>query len=606
MALIHRTALVFAGAAAICASPLLAQNDQPRPQTIVAFESSTIPEILAHPKDAALRDALLMLPARLRELPREIPDLQQAPPGIFDLVDLAFQGPVRISIVSHGADPNTGMPRISGEIAFCARDKGSADAAQRALTGLVADVRELERQPDGSLAMQTPAGEIGIGVRQGDRGRWWLGARLGDQDAVADSYAALPPAPGGTRLMSGALNLESFITPMKMMGAMMAGGNPEAAAGMAMIDNLGVLDTLSSPMDAVCWSDDAGSHTRAVVHGARGSMQRMGAGEGLTQAQVNAIPADAMAASIGRMDLGALFGMLDQFKSMSPEAQEALSMFTEQTGVDLENDILRSLSGVFAFYSSDSTGGSGLMSWVMLSGVSDHDAMLGALTKLTNLANSGMQDKFDEDGTGRYLRIAHLREGGIDYLSFQTPGLPVPFSPTIAMAGDWLVVGVSRQSVTAAARQAAGKGDGGLLTSKAFRQQWPGSIEGAIKIQYLDTPRAIRKGYGLATLLGAMLENAVRSPLGADREPGMVIPSYNDLVRGARAAVQVVRFEGDDLVMTTNADGSTIVNLTGIGGAILEPIVLATIPAGILVPAIDRARERAREIIEEQEHAPGF
>ena len=597
---------VLLGALAVAPASILAQNDQqPQPQTLLAFECATVSEALAHPKDEGLRRAIAMIPARLRELPNEIPDLGGAPPGVFDLIDLAFEGPCRLAVVSLGADPQTGMPRTCGEVALGSRTRAGAEAAHRAFADLVADVPQMQRATDGSLEVQTPTGVVSIGAYEGEDGRWWFGARLGDQVAVADSYAALPRPGEGRTLMHGSMDLASLIAPMKMMGAMLAGGNPEAAAGMAMVENLGILDALSRPMDSVVWRDGAGAHARTVIHNARESMTRMGvAGETLTAAQIGAIPADAMAASISRSDLSALLGVIEMLKSLGPEVRQGLDAFTEQTGVDLESDVIRSLNGVFAFYSSDSTGGSGLMSWVALAGVGDHDAMRGALGKLADAANGFAQGIPYGDSNGKYLRIARTSEGGIDFLTFQTPGIPVPFSPTIAITDQWLVVGASRQSALAAARQAAGRGDGGLLSSKAFRQQWPGSLDGAVQVHYLDTARAIGKGYGLTTLLGGALENGVRSALGADRDPGMIVPPHHDLVQGSRAMVEVIRWEGDDLVITAHMDGSAIVNVAGFAGVYAEPVMLFMVP-GIVLPAIGQARQNAIELLEE-EHEPGF
>jgi len=606
----HGLFIGFAATVMLTPAVALAQDEQPepKPQTIVAFEGAPLSKALTDPKDAGLRRALLMLPARLRELPEEIPDLAQAPAGIFDLIDLAFEGPYRLVVVSLGADPQTGMPRISGELAIGSSARAGAEAAQLAFAGLVADAPQFQLGSDGDLLLQTPGGAVSIGAYEGAGGRWWFGARLGDQGAVADAVAALPAAPEGRPLMRGSIDLRSLIMPLKMMGAMMAGGNPEAAAGMAMVENLGILDAMSLPVDSVAWSDDSGMHSRTVVHGARETLLKMGfTAKGLTGAQLGAIPADAVAVSISKSDPDKLVGVLEMIKSIGPEPQQALDSFTETTGVDLENDIIRSLDGVYAAYSSDSTGGSGLMSWVGLAGVRDHDAMGGAMEKLMNVANGMARGIPYGDSNGKYLRIARTSQGGINFLTFQTPGIPVPFSPTIALTDRWLIVGASRQSALAAAMQAAGKGDRGLVTNTSFMHQRPASLEGVVKIQFIDTPRAIVKGYGITTLLGGMLENVVRSPLGADREPGMVVPPYNDLVNGSRAIIKVTKWEGDDLIMLAHTDGSALVNIAGVAGVIGEPMMLVGLPA-IVLPGIAQARQNAIELIEEEhgERAPDF
>jgi len=605
----HRgVTLVATGALALSITPALAQDEQapPEPQTLIAFESTTLSGLMAHPKDEGLRRAIEMIPVRLRELPREIPDLDQAPEGIFNLIDLAFEGPYRLAVVSQGADPETGMPRISAQVAFGSGNQAGAQAASAALSGMLSDVPQIQRDDNGMMHFTTPGGDVRIGTFEGDGGSWWFGARLGDQALIAGALDGLPQSPRGDMLMHGSMDLSSVIAPMKMMGAMMAGGDPEAAAAMAFVENLGVLDMLSLPMDTVAWRDSAGVHARTVVHNARASMEKMGlASASLTAEKVNAIPSDAIAASITQSDPGKLLGFIEMFKSFGPEVQEALDAFTEATGVDLENDLIASLDGAFAVYSSDTTGGGGLMSWVVLAGVKDHEAMSGALQKLRGTANRMVDEIPFDPSEGRYIRVGHSRFAGVDLLTFETPGFPAIFSPTIALTERWLVVGATKQVALAAANQAAGNGDGGLMTSAAFKQQWSGGIDGAIQLHYINSKRAMQKGYGFTTLVGSMLENGVRSPLGDDRDPGFVVPLFNDLAEGSRAIVKVVHWEGDDLVTTANTDGSSLVNIAGVVGAYVEPVVMLAVPASVILPAIEKARERAREIIEEQE-GPDF
>lgn len=574
---------------------VFAQDDrQPPPQTIIAFESVSLADCMTHPKDAALARAISMIPARLREMPREIPDLGDAPMEVFDLIDIAFEGPYRFAIVSEGADPATGAPRISGELAFGSRDARGANAAYSSFSVLVADAPQFERSDDGSLSIQSPIGPVAISAYQGADGQWWFGARIGDPNVVDGAIAALPASDHGQTLMRGSMDLKSIVAPLRMMGAMMAAGNPEAQAGMAMLNNSGILDAMSLTMDTVVWRNDDGIHSRVVMHDARETMLKMGmTEESLTKSQLAAIPADAMTAMISRSNPEKILGVIEMLRSLGPEAQQFFDSFTEATGIDLENDIFRSLNGVCAVYASDSTGGSGLMSWVALMGVSDHDAMRDALGKLADKANGLAMEIPYGASNGKYLRLAHTSHAGVDFLTFQTPGIPQPFSPTISLTGDWLVIGASRQSAFAAAMQAAGRGDTGLFANESFGQQWTGSLDGVTKIQFLDTPRAIRKGYGLTTLLGGFIENGVRSPLGADREPGMVVPPYNDLVRDSRAIVKVTRWEGDDLVMTMHSDGSSLVNLAGVAGVYAEPLMLALPAAAMVAGASEAIQEGA-------------
>jgi prepilin-type processing-associated H-X9-DG protein len=127
------------------------------------------------------------------------------------------------------------------------------------------------------------------------------------------------------------------------------------------------------------------------------------------------------------------------------------------------------------------------------------------------------------------------------------------------------------------------------------------SLDDAIQVSFMDTPKLIAGGFGMVSMGMAALANAVRSP-SSDRDPGLIMPSFAKLTDGAKACVYVARLNGDDLMMTGQSDRSVLVNACGavgmLGGA-TTPIVIGAIAggmAGSLMPALGKARSNAKEL----------
>jgi prepilin-type processing-associated H-X9-DG protein len=90
--------------------------------------------------------------------------------------------------------------------------------------------------------------------------------------------------------------------------------------------------------------------------------------------------------------------------------------------------------------------------------------------------------------------------------------------------------------------------------------------------------------------------NALRSPGAADRDPGLLMPTYAKLLAGAKAGVSIGRIEGDELIWQGVGDRSMLVNLCGgigaLGGA-PSAVAVGALSAGVMLPAIQNARHAA-------------
>ena len=123
---------------------------------------------------------------------------------------------------------------------------------------------------------------------------------------------------------------------------------------------------------------------------------------------------------------------------------------------------------------------------------------------------------------------------------------------------------------------------------------------GWFAIEYLDTPRFAGSGYGLVSLGVSGLSNLVRSPNDPGRGLTSRLVNHAEFTKDVTPLVITARFDGDDLVYTSTSDRSALVNMAGaigsLGGSPLVAAGVAALGAGILMPAMSRARESAVEV----------
>lgn len=307
------------------------------------------------------------------------------------------------------------------------------------------------------------------------------------------------------------------------------------------------------------------------------------------------VPADATFAEVGKYRMDGLGDLIREWMPAMEEmgveeAQDPFALFTEQTGIDLERDVLANLGDSYGFYMSDTTGGGGLMSAILFMRATGPEALEDALQRLGEKINALAQ----EHAKG-YIRVRDDKREGLPLTTLTFPGLPIPLEISWTIADGYLIFGATPHGVIAAARQAKGAGPS-LLDNRSFLQMGGSHWEGAVYVTYTDTPRLARSGYSLAQLACSAIANAVRSPVDPQRDPGLILPSFNELVNGARASVSIDRLDGDDLVGTFQADRSVMVNVCGGLGLIAQsgaPVAVAAMGAGVMLPALGQARAKA-------------
>ncbi|MHC4787463.1 MAG: hypothetical protein ACYTE6_16015, partial [Planctomycetota bacterium] len=318
--------------------------------------------------------------------------------------------------------------------------------------------------------------------------------------------------------------------------------------------------------------------------------------EPLTRRDLAMVPADATFAEVGQCKISGLGEMLRQFIPSGEdlgleELEDPFSLFREHIGLDLERDLLAHFGDSWGFYMSDTTGGGGLMSSVLFMEVSGAEALDGSLRHLEDKINA-----LTREHAKSYVQIRTVPRNGLSLTTLTFPGLPVPLEITWTVAEGYLIFGATPHAAMAAVEHARGAGPS-VLDNPRFLEMGGAAWEGATYVTFTDIPRLARGGYGLAQLACSALANGVRSPANPRRDPGLILPAFNELMDGAKASVSIYRLDGDDLIGTIQSDRSLLVNLCGGLGLIGQSgstVAMAAMAGGVLLPSYAKAHEQAR------------
>lgn len=579
----------------------LAQDAAPaeRPQgTIFVFEKSGLGALMVDPRDAALRRALGMLPARLAELPEENPDLAEIPTSVLDLVAHAVIDRFFIGLTDRGNDPQTGAPGLGLSLAVGMPDEASAGLVRDEISELILAEAGLDVEPSaafqGMSDVQTPAGTIRFGPRKSSTGDWSMGLLVGDVPDPDAASRALPSLDGAgapwARMRLDLPAAQQWTTMFAGLASMQA---PHVGA---MLQRRGLVGPEAIAVDVVVAQSPDALRARTTVHRAAKYAGAMGAGGlRLSAEHLAVIPADAMFAAAQTFDLAGMWSEVEGMAKSTPEGREALARFAEVTGLDMKTDVIDAFGNVLALYTSDSTGGGGLFSAVAVMAVKDRDAIATLFARLESFANEALSAEMPAG----YVRFSHTNEAGVDRLTLKFPGLPIPFESTMALTDQWLIAGLTPQAIDGALAQCAGKGKGSLRDNASFKSVMAQMPTDLVQVMFIDSPRAVAKGYPWMSAVTSAVSNAMRSAVGADREPGNLLPPYAEMAANVRPILETARWEGENLVQDWSADRSVLVNgcaVAGIYGEIVSMLVPAI--AGVAAPAMQDAKingQRVRE-----------
>jgi hypothetical protein len=545
---------------------------------VLTLEKAGIDQILIAEKDQALKAALKMVPARLRELPGDAPEAQ-IPPQAVALLASIFGGPARVGIQYNPQSQSGGFFGVGAVVSLRSAEPGE-DAKRLgellAMGGEDAPKTKESKKFAGMQEITTPMGSVRMGVRRGGAGEA-LELHVGtvnDPEAMLQDVGEVSFA-GVTPFVKARFDAAP-LTPLLGLVQVLAAGDPAAASTFQSLTEGGVIGPDAAKIEWVLGHTANSTVSGWTIKGLGERGEKLGLSRTpLSPTDMMVVPADAHLASIGQVSMASVQREVDAVFGTVPEGREVLARFKEETGVDPIADVLAALNGKYAWYLSDSSGGGSLGSGVLALGLSDKAKLATAHKKL----NDRLNKELTAGPVQGFVQVrAHAVDGltGVELFQIDFPGLPVPIQPAYAIAGDWLVVGLTPQAAIAGARQALGKGDGGLMKNPAFAGALP-SGRGLLGVSFVDSAEMIKAGYPLVTMFGSMVSNAVSSRKDGSRSPGLVVPAYADLARGARALVQSSYWDGADYVVRWEGDKSLLVNMAvyaGVGTT-FSPVIVA-------------------------------
>lgn len=322
--------------------------------------------------------------------------------------------------------------------------------------------------------------------------------------------------------------------------------------------------------------------------------------EPVTREDLELVPEDANAMTVSKYRMSQL---LDMFPSATttPEGRAvdptpmdmAMGMAKSVLGIDLRTQFLDYMGDTVIGYRSDSTGGGGLMSTVMLVKLDNSQGMADSVDTMRGHLNR--MAAREAEGYVHLVKWSDAECSDITTLAF--PGLPIPIELSMAVCGDTMVFGLSPQAVVAAARQK--QESRSILSNGAFRGgKGPAGIGKSMGIDFYDVPSRLADGYAIMNAAMAAVSNFSRSVDDPSRGVGMILPTYMELSRGATANVSQTSMDGDDLIYRTTGDPSFTVQMTGLMSEQISLFLPAAMSAGmvsgVMLPAMGNARKAAK------------
>lgn len=578
------------------------------PADALMYYSAGIDAMLSDPKDQALAKALKMLDDRVAELPRELQQPQIPGPALQMLLQLLMNPMgLRAGLLDMQAEPQG--PPFYAQLSFYGSAETANDFAGR-LSGILAQVGAPPAQPAPNMPGLQMMDANGVPV--------YFGTMKAGGDVAAAGGSAFVIALNKTTpadvkidtsgLPSGVKPTFAFMLDARqlqpIMDMMLAQAGPEADAAKKQLAMSGLYGENAAQITVAAGDAKDRSHLAVKFTNYRKTMENTGLlpHGAIGAADLKRIPADATFAQIGKANLS---GMAQMIGSMAGEAMnraqggaageappDIFSFIEQSIGINPKRDIIDHLGETMGMYASDTTGGGGLASMVAFMEVKDADALNQSLARIR-----GMLNQIGQQQARGYVRIAERDLGGQKVMSLIFAGLPVPLEICWGVSDGWMYVGSPNALQAAIAQAKSGKNS--LADNPRFKEMGGSDLKDAIKVSFVDTPRLIASGYGLVSMGAAALANAVRSPSDLHRDPGVIMPAYNDLVKDAHAMVMVQRFAGNDLVMSVQADRSCLVNACGIAGSVGGAggaVAAAALAAGVAMPSMTRARAAAGDM----------
>ncbi|MGE5609423.1 MAG: DUF3352 domain-containing protein [Bacillota bacterium] len=303
---------------------------------------------------------------------------------------------------------------------------------------------------------------------------------------------------------------------------------------------------------------------------------------------VKLIPQTTTWAGAGQLNLVALFdGVRGFVAGLNPEAaaqiDRGLAQINQALQINLRQDLLAALGTEWAFYIDPVSTGTGMTGVTFVNRLAKPAEAERSLVALENMGNMLLAGALARE----QMQISFTQQK-VGNLTLHTLGVPL-FAPSWTIKDGVLYIGLYPQTVVAAAES---RKDKSILDNVNFQslQKQMGSIKPA-SFSFIDLPQVAAESY--QTLLPlAQLGLGVANMSGI-KTPALVFPPFNRLLEHLTPAAtfawtdeagyhvkSITPFPGSE-ALTSNS------NMTVGSSAMM---------AGILLPALEAARERANRV----------
>jgi hypothetical protein len=375
------------------------------------------------------------------------------------------------------------------------------------------------------------------------------------------------------------LNVKAAINVAKSF-AEAAGGDVPAAAMVPRVLEVTGLDGVES-ISSVSGLGETDHVTKTLVAttGKPRGVLNLISDKPLTAADLASVPRDATWLVASRFDLAAAYKQIvDVVAELNPRAKEQIEGGLEEAqkrlGFHPVNDLIEPLGDTQWYYSSPGEGG-----------------MFFGATAVINVRNRDKLSKVN-DVLLKMLRAEGGGEGGdapdrqsVHSFKFQAQtvyimdvGAGLPLAPTWCLTDKQLVVGLYPQAVKAFLSRKSGGGSLADVPDVAdLLKHKP------VSLTYQDTPELIRTIYPYVQMFAPVAIHEMRRA--GMKVDASLLPSGASIYPHLRPTVSVVVRRDDGIYSETRQ------SLPGVGGVTsLAPIVV-----GLLLPAVQKAREAGRD-----------
>lgn len=322
------------------------------------------------------------------------------------------------------------------------------------------------------------------------------------------------------------------------------------------------------------------SMSRLVTDGRRRGLLSLIPYKQLSDNDLKMIPNDAMLAGAVRVDISetweSLIRLVEEFNPRAVEQiDRGLRAAETELNVNIEDDLLGSLDDVWTAYLP---AGDLMTSWLgsaVMAKVKDAERLEASIKQLVMVAQASLPDR-NRNG----VKIRETEFEGQTIYTVNVVGTPFPFSPTWCVTDDWLVLGLTPQTVRGVLTRQANES---LADVVEVRESFGNSVAPSA-IAYCDTPKLVRSLYPLVQMGAQMLGSQLQAE-GIDLDTS-ILPSPDAIIHHLRPSVSVMAHRRDGYYFHSQH------SLPGGGGA----MVMAPVAVGLLLPAVQSARFAARQV----------